>query len=186
MLCPCCRQDTLTEIFELIKFNDIVINDQTKRVFRHDIEVKLTKTEFDILKYFMVNCDRMVSREEILSYLGLSVASRYVDVYNGYINKHMGARVIEAIRSFGGYRLVNSGVNPRPTAQVVLVNREQPIKRRIVKMPYPKGEPVDEEGTHECDKVTCSNSDKQIDKKKMIKYGSLYFCKQECLDWYLH
>ena len=53
----------------LIKFNEIAINTYSKEVKVNDKPVKLTKTEYDMLLYFIINKNRVLTKEAIAEHL---------------------------------------------------------------------------------------------------------------------
>ncbi len=89
--------------------------DLLSREVRHDGQlVRLTKTEFDLLAYFMNNPGRTLTREQILRAVWgyeHDPATNIVDVYIGYLRRKLGTAErsvpIRTVRSLG-YQLEES------------------------------------------------------------------------------
>lgn len=77
----------------VLKNADIVMDRQKRLVFRGGRHVTLTKTQFDLLEYFLMNLDIVLSREQLLGavwrydYAG---DSNVVDVYVRYVRNRLG------------------------------------------------------------------------------------------------
>lgn len=52
---------------EALSFGDLVLYASKRTAYRNEQELKLTNTEFSLLKYLMENQDKVVSREELLN-----------------------------------------------------------------------------------------------------------------------
>lgn len=80
-----------TEKNELIyNYSTISLNDSTKTVVRDNIEISLTSTEFNLLKMFLQNPRRVLSRIEILEKVwgvDFDLGTNVVDVYVNYLRK---------------------------------------------------------------------------------------------------
>ena len=77
-------------------------------MFRGGNSVSLTKTQFDLLEYFLMNLDIVLSREQLLnSVWGYSYSgdSNVVDVYVRYVrnrlNEPADGKLIESVRRIG-------------------------------------------------------------------------------------
>lgn len=90
-----------------ISYSDIRIDLKETRVFINDLEIKLSKTEYDLLYYLMLNREIVLSRETILSnvwgydYIG---NEKIVDVYISYLRakiENTEKKYINTIRGFG-------------------------------------------------------------------------------------
>lgn len=76
----------------IFKFKDIELNDVSKKVFKDSREVKLTATEFKLLKVLLKNIDRVLSRENILDMVWgvqYDLGTNVVDVYINYLRKKL-------------------------------------------------------------------------------------------------
>ncbi len=53
----------------ILKFNEISINEDSKSVIINKIEITLTKKEYDLLLYFLINRNRVLTKEAIAEHL---------------------------------------------------------------------------------------------------------------------
>jgi len=77
---------------DILTFDDVSINDYTKKVKRSEIEVSLTSTEYKLLVYFMNNPGKVISRNEILDAVwgvNYDLGTNVVDVYVNYLRKKL-------------------------------------------------------------------------------------------------
>jgi len=86
---------------------DLTLDQDAYRVWRSDEEVSLSPTEFRLLRYLMLNRDRVVSRNQILDhvwdyeFVGDPSA---VETYISYLRRKLGDRngtLIRTVRGFG-------------------------------------------------------------------------------------
>lgn len=81
-----------------LKYKDITLNPVTYEVLKNDCILELTKKEFELLKLFLVNKKRILSREQILSciwgmdYLG---EARTIDTHIRRLRKKIGESYIK-------------------------------------------------------------------------------------------
>ncbi len=54
---------------DLIQFNEISVNTESKEVFIHQQVITLTRKEYDLLLFFMVNKSRLLTKEAIAEHL---------------------------------------------------------------------------------------------------------------------
>ena len=52
---------------DILSFRDLMLHSSKRIVYQGEQELKLTNTEFSLLKYLMENQDKVVSREELLN-----------------------------------------------------------------------------------------------------------------------
>lgn len=52
---------------DILSFGDLMLHSSKRIVYQGEQELKLTNTEFSLLKYLMENQDKVVSREELLN-----------------------------------------------------------------------------------------------------------------------
>lgn len=68
------------------KFNELVIEFDNRRLFINDKEIVLTRKEFDLLLYFVMNENRVLSKEDIAEHLwgdNMSITADSLDfIYN--------------------------------------------------------------------------------------------------------
>jgi two-component system copper resistance phosphate regulon response regulator CusR len=74
----------------IFQIDNLVMDDDAKRVTRNDIAITLTSTEYRLLHFFMQNVNRVVSRMEILEHVwgvNFDMSTNVVDVYVNYLRK---------------------------------------------------------------------------------------------------
>lgn len=96
------------ESASLLKNGNIELDRKKRLVTRGGSNITLTKTQFDLLEYFLLNLDIVLSREQLLSAVwGYSYAedSNVVDVYVRYVRNRLGeagdGKLIESVRGIG-------------------------------------------------------------------------------------
>jgi len=77
---------------DTIKIENMTINSKTKQVYIDNQTISLTKTEFEILRYFVKNAGKILSRENILNEIWQNtfVLERTVDVHITRLRKKLG------------------------------------------------------------------------------------------------
>lgn len=92
----------------LLQVDDLVLDGDAMMVERSGRQIKLTKTEFDLLQYLMASKGKVLTRENILNRIWLyspDIESRVVDVYVGYLRKKVDngykKKLIQSVRGFG-------------------------------------------------------------------------------------
>lgn len=93
---------------QIYQINDIILNDSTKKVQRNGQEIKLTSKEFNLLKYFLQNKNKVLSREKILENvwgINFNIGTNVVDVYINYLRKKLRnnhqEKIIETVVGMG-------------------------------------------------------------------------------------
>ena len=93
---------------EKITFCDISLNIATHKVFRGDKEIKLGPTEFNLLRFFLENIERVFSRDQLLNHVWKNdalVEPRTVDVHVRRLRKVLNTNnekdYIRTVRSTG-------------------------------------------------------------------------------------
>ena len=74
----------------LLKFADLTMNIDTHEVWRQDVAVELTATEFNLLRFLLENARRVLSKSEILDNVwdyGFSGDINIVETYISYLRK---------------------------------------------------------------------------------------------------
>ena len=102
------RRSRPSSLGQEIKFEDLILNSETYKVARGQIDLKLGPIEFRLLKTFMEKPARVWSREELLDRIwgrDVYVETRTVDVHIGRLRKELskngGADPIRTVRGVG-------------------------------------------------------------------------------------
>ncbi len=103
-----------------IVVGDLTLDNDSYRVWRGDEEVSLSPTEFRLLRYLMLNRDRVVSRNQILDhvwnyeFVGDPSA---VETYISYLRRKLNDRNGQIIRTVRGFGYSVQGPAPSPQAK---------------------------------------------------------------------
>jgi two-component system, OmpR family, response regulator len=92
---------------DVLRFADLILDEQRHEVFRGDARVELTGTEFNLLRYFMLNPRRVLSKHQILQNVwrydfggNSNVVETYVSYLRRKLNK-LGPPLIRTVRQAG-------------------------------------------------------------------------------------
>jgi DNA-binding response OmpR family regulator len=101
----------LDRLGEKLVYDELVMDLNSKQVFRGSIEIKLTAKEMALLEYFMRNAGKVLSRAQIAEKvwgINFDTGTNMVDVYVNYlrnkIDKPFNSKMIHTVVGFG-YRL---------------------------------------------------------------------------------
>ena len=92
---------------DVIRFADLVLDERRHEVFRGETPIALTATEFSLLRYFMLNPRRVLSKSQILQNVwryDFGGNSNVVETYVSYLRKKLdktGPPLIRTIRQAG-------------------------------------------------------------------------------------
>jgi len=92
---------------DVLTFADLTLDEQRHEVFRGDTRVELTGTEFNLLRYFMLNPRRVLSKRQILQNVwryDFGGNSNVVETYVSYLRRKLhaaGPPLIRTIRQAG-------------------------------------------------------------------------------------
>ena len=92
---------------DVLRFADLVLDEQRHEVFRGDTRVELTGTEFSLLRYFMLNPRRVLSKGQILQNVwryDFGGNSNVVETYVSYLRRKLdklGPPLIKTVRQAG-------------------------------------------------------------------------------------
>lgn len=94
---------------EKLKVNGIVLDETQHKVWCGEKEVVLTKREYELLHYLMINCNIVLSRNQMMEavwHFSLDDESRTIDMHIKSLRKKMGkeGKSIHTVRGIG-YRL---------------------------------------------------------------------------------
>jgi len=90
-----------------LKFADLVMDEDTREVWRGGTLLKLTATEFNLLRFFLLNPRRVVSKSQILDHVwhyDFGGDGNVVETYVSYLRKKLeavGPPVIHTVRLVG-------------------------------------------------------------------------------------
>ena len=91
----------------LLSFADLEMNEDTYEVHRNGASVDLTATEYKLLRYFMMNPRRVLSKAQILDRVwnyDFGGDANVVEIYISYLRKKLdplGPPLIHTVRGFG-------------------------------------------------------------------------------------
>jgi two-component system, OmpR family, response regulator len=98
---------------DTLRFGDLLLDEARHEVFRGETKVPLTATEFSLLRYFMLNPSRVLSKVQILQHVwhyDFGGNANIVETYVSYLRKKLhavGPPIIKTIRQ-AGYMLETS------------------------------------------------------------------------------
>ncbi len=91
-----------------LAFLDLKINTTTFEVFRQDQLITLSKTEFDLLNYLVLNKEIVLSREQILNHVwgydyfgGLNIVDVYIKYLRDKVDRPYERKLIHTVRGRG-------------------------------------------------------------------------------------
>jgi two-component system OmpR family response regulator len=92
---------------DVLRFADLMLDEQRHEVFRGESRIDLTATEFSLLRYFLLNPRRVLSKGQILQnvwHYDFGGSSNVVETYVSYLRKKLdahGAPLIKTVRQAG-------------------------------------------------------------------------------------
>jgi len=103
------RQGAGDGLADVMRFEDLTLNPQTREVFRGDRAVDLTKIEFDLLELFLQHPSQVLTREQILDLVwgyNFDSGTNSLAVYIGYLRRKLEGddetkRLIQTVRGVG-------------------------------------------------------------------------------------
>jgi len=105
-----------------LRFGDLVMDEDSREVYRGDEPIRLTATEFNLLRFFMLNPRRVLSKSQILDnvwHYDFEGDNSVVETYVSYLRKKLerhGPPMIETFRLVG-YSLREPDPSPITTAR---------------------------------------------------------------------
>jgi two-component system OmpR family response regulator len=91
----------------VLRFADMVMNEETREVWRGEERIDLTPTEFNLLRFFMLNPRRVLTKRQILDnvwHYDFGGDPNVVETYVSYLRKkldRLGPPLIQTIRLVG-------------------------------------------------------------------------------------
>jgi two-component system, OmpR family, response regulator len=92
---------------DVLRFGELVLDEERHEVFRGDTQIGLTATEFSLLRYFMLNPRRVLSKGQILQNVwryDFGGNSNVVETYVSYLRRKLdaaGPPLIKTVRQAG-------------------------------------------------------------------------------------
>jgi two-component system, OmpR family, response regulator len=92
---------------DVLRFADLMLDEQRHEVFRGEQRIDLTATEFSLLRYFLLNPRRVLSKGQILQnvwHYDFGGSSNVVETYVSYLRKKLdahGSPLIKTVRQAG-------------------------------------------------------------------------------------
>jgi two-component system OmpR family response regulator len=92
---------------EILRFADVTLDELRHEVFRGDARVELTATEFSLLRFLMLNPERVLSKGQILEnvwHYDFAGNLNVVETYVSYLRKKLdalGPPLIRTVRQVG-------------------------------------------------------------------------------------
>jgi DNA-binding response OmpR family regulator len=80
-------------ILRVIQVQDICVDPETRRVWRGEDEIKLSRKEFDLLHKLISNAGTIVSRDELMQDVWATrfwTSSKTIDVHLGWVRRKIG------------------------------------------------------------------------------------------------
>ncbi len=102
------RRSSLSGSQELLRYADVKLDPAARLAWRGDRQLRLTKTEFDLLELLVWNAGVVLSRETLYERIwgyDFETSSRSLDVYIGYLRAKLEAggepRLVQTVRGVG-------------------------------------------------------------------------------------
>ena len=92
---------------DVLRFGDLVLDEGRHEVFRADDAVELTATEFNLLRFFLLNPRRVLSKGQILQHVwryDFGGNTNVVETYVSYLRRKLdalGPPLIKTVRQAG-------------------------------------------------------------------------------------
>jgi DNA-binding response OmpR family regulator len=80
-------------ILHVIQVQDICVDPETRRVWRGDDEIRMSRKEFDLLYKLISNVGTIVSRDELMQDVWATrfwTSSKTIDVHLGWVRRKIG------------------------------------------------------------------------------------------------
>jgi two-component system, OmpR family, response regulator len=90
-----------------LRYRDLEMDEDRHQVWRAGREVELSPTEFRLLRYFLLNPERVLSKEQILDHVwqyDFNGEDNVVETYVSYLRRKVdvaGPKLIRTVRAFG-------------------------------------------------------------------------------------
>jgi two-component system OmpR family response regulator len=90
-----------------LQYRDLLMDEDRHQVFRAGQEISLSPTEFRLLRYFLLNPERVLSKQQILDHVwqyDFNGEANVVETYVGYLRRKVDQvepRLLRTVRGFG-------------------------------------------------------------------------------------
>ncbi len=92
------KKDTLS----ILKYDDLEMDVSNYIMKKNDVILSLSRTEFDLLKLFLLNKETLIKRERIINDIwGWNASSNLLDVTIKNLRQKLGREYIQTIRGIG-------------------------------------------------------------------------------------
>jgi two-component system OmpR family response regulator len=101
------RRTTVEPVGDVLRYDDVVLDETRHEVVRGDTRIDLTATEFNLLRYFMLNPRRVLSKGQILQNVwryDFGGNANVVETYVSYLRRKLdaaGPPLIKTVRQAG-------------------------------------------------------------------------------------
>ena len=101
------NQARILVVDDELRFADLRLDESRHQVYRGDVAIDLTATEFNLLRYFMLNPRRVLSKAQILQnvwHYDFGGSRNVVETYVSYLRRKLdtaGPPLIRTIRQVG-------------------------------------------------------------------------------------
>lgn len=88
----------------ILVIGDLKVDLNKKLVTKKNIEITLSSKEYSLLEYLLLNKEKILSKNDLLSHVwesDIDIETNVVDVYIGYLRKKIGSSYIKTIRGMG-------------------------------------------------------------------------------------
>jgi two-component system OmpR family response regulator len=90
-----------------LRYRDLEMDEDRHQVWRHGSEVRLSPTEFRLLRYLLLNAERVLSKQQILDHVwqyDFNGDDNVVETYISYLRRKLDSghdKLIRTVRGFG-------------------------------------------------------------------------------------
>ncbi len=104
----------------ILEIGDLKLNEDSHEVSRAGVDIRLTATEFALLRFMMLNADRVLSKEQILDRVweyDFGRESNIVEIYISYLRKKIDQGRLPMIHTLRRVGYILREPSPEPTEQ---------------------------------------------------------------------
>jgi two-component system OmpR family response regulator len=100
-----------------LRYRDLEMDEDRHQVWKGEREVELSPTEFRLLRYFLLNPERVLSKQQILDHVwqyDFNGEDNVVETYVSYLRRKLDAAEPRLLRTVRGFGYVLRADGPRP------------------------------------------------------------------------